>query len=324
MKAAHSRVNLQLATVEHRKFYLILQQSRLIIYCYWYKFRKTRKPLCGRGCKAILQHLSLNDPILADAFRHDEVPYNLVYRVLDSDQALKWKTADGRLIFACTPGWNGWLWISRTLPPADRAVYIRTLIDRLADEPLLPGVTGEPETAEAFAQAYAAEKNLTYRPHMKLESYHCPAVRQPGRTAGGCRLAEARDLETVAAFMAGFSKDAHDVDSDSDSQRQAAAGMIGTGNLYLWEANGAVVSMANIAHRSPRHGRINAVYTPRERRNRGYAGALVATLSEMLLREGLTPMLYTDAANPSSNRAYRKVGFIEMGSILDIRFERTE
>jgi len=277
-----------------------------------------------RGCQVIFQHLSLNDPILADAFRHDEVPYNLVYRVLDSDGALKWKAAAGRLIFACTPGWNGWLWVSRTLPRADRTVYFRALIDRLADNLLLPGVTGEPETAEAFAQAYAAANNLICRPHMKLESYHCPAVRQPDQVEGGCRPAEARDLDIVAAFMAGFSEDAHGVAADADSQRQAAAGLIGTGNLYLWEADGAVVSMANIAHRSPRHGRINAVYTSPERRNRGYAGALVATLSEMLLREGLTPMLYTDAANPSSNRAYRKVGFIEKGSILDIRFERTE
>ncbi|CAI6039561.1 GNAT family N-acetyltransferase [Cohnella sp. JJ-181] len=267
-----------------------------------------------------LERLTVNDAVLLDAFRQDEVPYNLVYRVLDSNEALGWKAEDGRMLFVQTPGYNGWLWVSPGASSAYREDAIGALIERLKDVPLLPGVTAKPGVAEAFAAAYATDRGTGCHPYMTLDAYHCLAVNKPEGVSGALRPADERDLRTIAAFFAGFARDAHGVSADTDSQLQAASGAIGTGNLYLWETDGAVVSIANIAHRSSRHGRINAVYTPPERRNRGFAGALVAELSAMLLRERLTPMLYTNAANPIASRAYRKVGFTEMGSILDIRF----
>ncbi|MDG0814541.1 GNAT family N-acetyltransferase [Cohnella rhizosphaerae] len=174
----------------------------------------------------------------------------------------------------------------------------------------------------AFAQAYSADKGAEFRLHMALESYHCPSVTPSQRVRGGrARPAEERDLRKVAAYFAGFAQEAQGAYVEADSQLQAASGAIASGNLFVWEMEGVVVSMAKIAHRSPRHGRINAVYTPPDSRNRGFAGALVAELSAKLLREGLMPMLYTNAANPISNRAYRNVGFIAVGSITDIKFE---
>ena len=53
-----------------------------------------------------------------------------------------------------------------------------------------------------------------------------------------------------------------------------------------------------------------------------YAGMLVGTLCRKLLAEGVRPMLYADAAYPSSNRAYQKIGFTKTGEVTEYAFRR--
>ncbi len=54
---------------------------------------------------------------------------------------------------------------------------------------------------------------------------------------------------------------------------------------------------------------IGPVYTPKEFRKKGYASALVASVSEKFLEMGKKPMLMTDLANPISNHIYMEIGF---------------
>ena len=53
---------------------------------------------------------------------------------------------------------------------------------------------------------------------------------------------------------------------------------------------------------------------------KGYAGALVGNLCKIIHSENRVPMLYTDMSNPASNKAYKKVGFIECGKVNKIKF----
>lgn len=53
-----------------------------------------------------------------------------------------------------------------------------------------------------------------------------------------------------------------------------------------------------------------AVYTPREKRGKGYASACVAAMSQLLLNQGRKYcFLYTDLANPTSNHIYQAIGY---------------
>lgn len=128
------------------------------------------------------------------------------------------------------------------------------------------------------------------------------------------------DIEKIAEFLAGFSEDAYGSVVDPSSQLEAAKNMVERGNLYLLFNNGSPVSMAQIAHRSARHGRINAVYTLPQHRKKGFASLAVAKLCEILKEENLCPMLYADLKNPDSNKVYKNIGFVEHGKITDIRF----
>jgi uncharacterized protein len=56
--------------------------------------------------------------------------------------------------------------------------------------------------------------------------------------------------------------------------------------------------------------RVGPVYTPPEARGRGYASSAVAAVSRHALATGShTCMLYTDVANPTSNKIYADVGY---------------
>jgi predicted GNAT family acetyltransferase len=66
--------------------------------------------------------------------------------------------------------------------------------------------------------------------------------------------------------------------------------------------------------------RVQAVYTPPERRRAGYAAACVAALSARVLAEEHRCILYTDLTNPTSNGVYRSIGYRSVAEWVRYRF----
>jgi predicted GNAT family acetyltransferase len=68
--------------------------------------------------------------------------------------------------------------------------------------------------------------------------------------------------------------------------------------------------MASYGGPTPNGLRIGSVYTPPEYRRRGYASACTAATCEFILASGRSfATLFTDLANPTSNRIYQAIGF---------------
>ncbi|WP_238590866.1 GNAT family N-acetyltransferase [Paenibacillus beijingensis] len=249
----------------------------------------------------------------------DEVPYNLLHFINGFESSIGYKASDGSMIFAKSQGHPAWLWISQTVTDDDRKSIVRELVHQLSGASL-PGISAAPETAEMFAEVYSKSGGTAYHTSMMMESYHCPKVIKPWNVTGEIRQAGRQNVELIAEYMAGFSAEAFGVPVDPASQIPAAERAVETGNFYLWIVEGKPVSMANIAHRSPRHARINAVYTPPALRKNGFASAIVSELCSVLEGERLTPMLYADLKNPDSNKVYQNIGFVERGKIASIKF----
>lgn len=71
--------------------------------------------------------------------------------------------------------------------------------------------------------------------------------------------------------------------------------------------------------------RVGPVYTPPALRGRGYAGTAVAEASRRALAGGARScMLYTDLANPTSNKIYAEVGYRRAGDWEEHDFDRVE
>lgn len=137
-----------------------------------------------------------------------------------------------------------------------------------------------------------------------MRVFEARSVVWPRTPSGTFRVATGADLPTLAQWADAFFNEVGLLNPGDAAREQ-----IDEGRLYVWE-DGRPVSMAAWAGRTGRTVRINAVYTPPELRGRGFASACVASLTQSLLDEGLTSCcLYTDLANPTSNRIYKAMGY---------------
>jgi predicted GNAT family acetyltransferase len=135
------------------------------------------------------------------------------------------------------------------------------------------------------------------------------------------RVAEARrDIDLVAHWITDFRVEIGE--GHLGSGREIAQRRVPTGNIFFWEDHGKVVAMAGFSGPTPNGIRVNLVYTPPAFRNRGYASNLVAKLSQHLLDTGRRfCFLYTDLANPTSNKIYRDIGYEPLSESIHIMFD---
>jgi predicted GNAT family acetyltransferase len=97
----------------------------------------------------------------------------------------------------------------------------------------------------------------------------------------------------------------------------ARVGRIG----YVWEDAGDVVALVGAGGETPHGIRIGPVYTPPELRGRGYASSLTAAASQDQLDRGRQfVFLFTDLANPTSNKIYQAIGYEAVCDVDQYRF----
>jgi predicted GNAT family acetyltransferase len=193
--------------------------------------------------------------------------------------------------------------ITRALDPA----AVRVLADNVrAACPVVREVVGPKPTIEPFARALAELSGHTVRVSRELRIHVLHAVRPiPSHPAGFLRLAREPDRDLISRWMGEFLVEVKETGDAEDIARRR----IPEEKIFLWEDR-APVSMAAATGKTPNGVRVNFVYTPPDRRGRGYASACVAAMSQVLLNAGNKYCcLYTDLANPTSNKIYRDIGY---------------
>ena len=98
-----------------------------------------------------------------------------------------------------------------------------------------------------------------------------------------------------------------------DISREAATRLLRRADrtVYLWaDEGGEPVALVGAGGRTPRGIRIGPVYTPPAHRGRGYASNLVAAVTQRQFDDGRAfCFLFTNLANPTSNRIYQGMGY---------------
>ena len=200
---------------------------------------------------------------------------------------------------------------------------LRMLVDdAVRATPDAPGIVGPKELARRAVDMWTAQTGQRARVQTAERIYALSRLIPPRAVAGRMRPARTADLELVAAWLLAFVREAQPhLESSLEGARENAEGWIKGGRLRIWENNGPV-SMAGASGPTPNGIRVGAVYTPPERRRRGYASALVAALSQEQLDGGKRfCFLYTDLANPTSNKIYQDIGYEPVSDVDEYRFE---
>lgn len=187
----------------------------------------------------------------------------------------------------------------------------------------LSGVNGEISAATAFATAWARRFGLAFRPDRRNRLFRLGDLVSPVDVRGRFRAAGPDDLDLLHGWTSDFHTEA--AGDERTPARAASAAKIEHGLAWLWidDVKGIEQPVSYTGSAVPVRGvhRIGPVYTPPEFRGRGYASACVAQVSCLKRASGATEVcLFTDQANPTSNKIYAAIGFEPVADTVNLGF----
>jgi uncharacterized protein len=201
-----------------------------------------------------------------------------------------------------------WPMLCTPVDADDAAALVELWLGR---DPELPGINALFDTARAIAGAWTRRRGGSddCRTAMAMHSLTTvvdPPQPGPGQLVPGSQA----DRELTLTWWNEFVAESRVIDAGPESRAATVDFRIAHGHLFLWQHEGESVSMVSTNPAVAGVVRIGPVYTPPQARRRGYASSAVAAVSRHALDDGAhTCMLYTDLANPTSNKIYADVGY---------------
>jgi GNAT superfamily N-acetyltransferase len=251
--------------------------------------------------------------------RREPVLHNVFLTVLEAKQLGRTPESGGDTWIRAVDEHGGVVGAAMYTPPRELLLgevtepVARAIAEFTAErmEPLT-GAVATTAVSDWFAHRYAEVAGVAARPRNGSRIFRLdgePTV--PFPVPGTAREATAADRDLLIAWADAFTAEAEPVRAPVDNSRPVDARLgLGGGLLWLWEDGDEPVAMAWITPPIAGMARINAVYTPPARRGNGYASGCVAAASRHAQTAlASTCMLYTDLANPTSNKIYQALGY---------------
>lgn len=215
--------------------------------------------------------------------------------------------------------------ISFTEKQSSIPVLIDILIENGVD---IPGILGFKEGALLFADIWSEKFGKDNILNMNERIYRLEEVNPQTLGTNPFEVATVEDTNLLVNYAQDFVQDVYantPQDQVERNRKQIAKNMekwVSEGIVYALKINNTIVSVAKASRDTPNGKAINLVYTPPKYRRKGYATELVAKLCQSILNEGKKfCFLFTDLANPTSNKIYITIGFKPIMDVDEYYFE---
>ncbi|MRB21390.1 GNAT family N-acetyltransferase [Bacillus thuringiensis] len=187
--------------------------------------------------------------------------------------------------------------------------------------PNVPGLIGNKKVVQRLAEEIAVLENKKMNVVMEQGVYALQQVKKKWTEEGIFREINSDELPVIEKWIYQFCEDVN-LPTTKEEAEQTAHTLITNHRLFGLEIDGKLVSVAAKTRPTKNNITINFVYTPKEERKKGYASNCVAALSQRMLDEGYkTTTLYTDLANPTSNKIYQEIGYEQIAKSVLIFLE---
>lgn len=188
--------------------------------------------------------------------------------------------------------------------------------------PGIPGLIGNKEIVQKLAEEIAVLENKKTNVVMKQGVYALQQIKKKWNEDGIFREITNDELPLIEKWIYQFCEDVK-LPTTKEEAEQTAHTLITNNRLFGLEVDGKLVSVAAKTRPTTNNITVNFVYTPKEARKKGYASNCVAALSQRMLDEGYkTTTLYTDLANPTSNKIYQEIGYEQIAESVLIFLEK--
>ncbi|PEK01530.1 GNAT family N-acetyltransferase [Bacillus wiedmannii] len=173
-----------------------------------------------------------------------------------------------------------------------------------------------------IAEEIAVLENKKTNVVMEQGVYALQQVKKKWTEDGAFREIGSDELPLIEQWIYQFCEDVR-LPTTKEEAKQTAHTLITNRRLFGLEVDGELVSVAAKTRPTTNNITVNFVYTPKEAREKGYASSCVAALSQRMLDEGYkTTTLYTDLANPTSNKVYQEIGYEKIAESVLIFLEK--
>ena len=193
------------------------------------------------------------------------------------------------------------------------------------------GLNGSLPAADVCAGELARLQGDTVEVAQHTRLFELGELVEPVGVPGRLREATLDDFDLAKEWVDRFM---HDADEQAGREPDRSSGAHGReeiapedlrqrierGTYWFWlDEPGERVHLTGANPPSYGVARIGPVYTPPERRRKGFAGAAVAAVSRIFLDQGARVCLYTDQANPTSNGVYVAIGYRPVVDQVNLR-----
>ena len=262
--------------------------------------------------------------LLADEARHN-LMLGLAGTLRDHPSIYReyrlWVVEDGDRVVGAglqTPPFN----LVVALPEED-GVAAALAVSLQAEGVELPGLTGAVPEVDTFASAWEERTGVRRRRRMGQRIYKLTTLRPPEDVGGTSRPSTDDDRPLLLSWIEAFTAEGWHGSSARENAGRIVDSRLreGAGGFLVWE-DPEPVSLAGWGGLTPNGVRIGPVYTPPEQRRRGYGSAVTAAVTADRLAAGRRfCFLYTDLANPTSNRIYMNIGYERVCDSIDYAFD---
>ncbi|WP_427137726.1 GNAT family N-acetyltransferase [Psychrobacillus psychrodurans] len=166
------------------------------------------------------------------------------------------------------------------------------------------------EWAVLFAQKWQEKTDGNFSLMMDQGLYRLDQVEESlEMSPGKWRYAAISDAQLIEKWYSQFEQDTGLSVTAPKEIKKRVKNMLDGKEVFFWEDQGEVVSMMKKSRPTTNGITVSLVFTPAEKRKKGYGRTLVATVSRELLKEFEFCVLYTDMLNPTSNKIYQEIGY---------------
>ena len=224
---------------------------------------------------------------------------------------------DGEPLLAALPSVTGYLILSGGEPAACPALvhHLSTL------QTPLKGVSGPEPVSGSFAKVWQDAVGASVRLGASLSFYLADTSAEPKDEKQGIfRQARPEESQFLREWAIDFGAESPRP-MDPRSLTRLSEHMLGRENLFVWEENEEVKAMGGFGRETPHGLVINMIYTPRNRRGRGFASALTSALvREAHRRDKEYCCLYSEFHSSIRPNLYERIGFRLAGEFSERAF----
>ena len=250
----------------------------------------------------------------SDAYRKDIVPFQLL-ELIKENPIMLISDEKSFIIGASHPEMPVWVWTSDEIDNDTKAELARYFYGYFEKGRQKFSFVAKPETAKLLTGIFIENKNPKISV-VNMQSYKNKKVIPPKNKEAVIEKPTEKDISAIAELLRNFSLECYGKASDNAEEYiNGAKKAVNDPYCRVIKEDGKAVAMARSSRENEEFVAINGVYTAPEHRKKGYASAIVAHISNLILQNGKTPALYTDLSNPSSNTAYKNIGFTEQAPI---------